>query len=820
MTKDKIISESEKILTQKDAISSLENSIPDYVDQARSKFNEDSLYRNKMVESALLSNALTLEFRNIYGIEAPYYDLSTCAVGMDVASDGNLQYDELIQWDKDDPKSKLFTDCPEVLMAAAFDLEKNNFFISGNFDPDSYEDEDTANAKALAMTQNNESDANNNVYYEIPDENGNIVTEKVKVRNLQRFFVDSKADQDGSPFPDPFCPPGLLRWSGDKLYDGICKRFNDTEFAVYDLLDNNSSTSSDYTIAVPLVSYSKDSVSNADTYVSWPEDCWDINANFDTNNHVSWGAKVTGDTDLRYNYNVPDSILDESKRYGKLYYPVSESMLIGITPEKYYRFFVKQGGPDIVDGVDALGPGESRYANFKLCQFVQNSQGFVYLTHAEPAVYQVFCSGIAKVTRLDTDNGDESLQDKAMLSITLMGEPNGPLYLPKSVVEHKYVTKTNGLLKRIFQGKPKEEYGYTYSDDYHPFKIILEPIEGEQPSQDIEEVKKAAIAHLINSYKDIITKYKNFKKLDQDYNKELDLDNSMNTMQAVINAYESGEDFKAALKSRLDYICGESYTVGATNFNDPKNRANIINKYLRLNKNIYSDIFASIRSRINKRGGTLRDLVNIISGMNIAIQAADDKKAALASISNRLAAYKITSGFGSNKIMVQLENWEIAQNLYDNVYRLADVVITGDNGIGYQVNKVIDITLMSSSFEKTQDTEVQPNKIYYANVDNLIYIRLGSYYDEYLPYYYEWKEANDEFELTADTSVQDNKTYYLKLDGGRKYLKVKPLSDADLEYYYEIGNNAGASFEIVLRDKISTDLEDNNPRLVRVVQNK
>ena len=818
MTKDRIISDSAKIIDQKDTITSLEESIPNYVEQARNKVQADSLYRERMVESALLASGLSVEFRNIYGIEAPYYDISTCAVGMDLSGNGNLQYDELIEWEDGDERSKLFTDCPEVLLAAAFDFEKNNFFVSGRYEPDTYTDIDTANAKAMDMVKNNESDANNNVYYNIMDEEGNIETNIVATRNLQRFFVDSQANEEGSPFPDPFCPPGLLRWSGEKLYNGICKPAAFTEFSVYNLINSDSD---EYTISSQAQSYCNDAVDSPNVAMNWPNDTWAIDANFDANNHVSWTGKVTGSPNLRYNYNVPDVVLNEAKMDGRLYYPVDDSMLIGITPEKYYRFFRQDNEGNFIYDLADIPENKELYVNFELCQFEKPwsekqivwEGGWTIKIVYHHAQYTPFCTGTAAIKRMKTSEGDDTLKGNTILSIAPLQKPNGPTYLPKTVVQHQYVKSTNGFFKRLFTGAPKYEYGYSYSDDFHPFKIVIKPIEN------ITIAKNDAIKQLVESYKDIISKYQNFKSLGKKYDEVLDLDRSMATMQAVINAYESGGDYRTALKARLDYVCGGSYS-GSTNYDDPSNRANIINKYMRLNRDLYAGTFSAIRCRLNKRGGTLRELVTILGGMNIAIKAADDKKSAIGSLSNEISAFKITAGFGSNTISVQLADWEIALDFYDNIYRLANVIITGDDGVGYQENKVIDVTLVSPSYEKTTDTEIQPEKVYYANVDNIIYIPLGSYDNEYLPYYYEYNSTIDEYNLTKDTQVNPGKTYYLKLDGGRKYLKIKPLSASDLEYYYEGSNNRGAMFEVLLQDPISTDIEGYNPRIVRVVQNK
>ena len=78
MTDDEIKSlksDSLKMIENKQQISQIDSSLEDYKKQIRSKFEYDTPSRLAFIRAASIISGLTLEYRNIYGIEAPYYDV-------------------------------------------------------------------------------------------------------------------------------------------------------------------------------------------------------------------------------------------------------------------------------------------------------------------------------------------------------------------------------------------------------------------------------------------------------------------------------------------------------------------------------------------------------------------------------------------------------------------------------------------------------------------------------------------------------------------------------------------------------------------------
>lgn len=921
MTKNNVIRDSAKILEWKEGINSVENSISDFVNQARAKFIEDSVFRERMVDSACLNAALSLEFRNIYGIEAPYFKISSCAIGKDVDEKGNLTVNELIEWEEGNKESIIFDDCQEVINAAAYDLDKNNFYVSTNNIPD----DGSVDEKLKAIIRNN-------------DVSDKTLPSNVKLKDLQNFFIDVRAGEDGSPFYAPFLAPGLNRWSGYKMYDRICKIFPNTEGNVYDCLSGNAATINENTF-----------IKNTDGE----------NLTFNQNRRVQLVSDSSGDSRIRYRYEIPDDILYDAKNDDMIFYDLGKVIK---REQETGQVYIKNSVNDHYYRLNSssvdINPGETKYVRFFFSQedmpsLIMRSLDDVrqYIAKLNTPFFdrltsKSFCTGIGRVRRSynDTVGGPVNVS----LEIIKKDKDSMMEYIPAE-------TKTRSWSTGWLFWKKNHSEQYT---DYHDFYVAFSPI----TSEDQKFISNSMITNLENSYKEVIREYKKYIKINKgEYDSSLEIDESIKNMQAVIDAktledkkealfkrleqiygnYDPDESIKTSVISNHDISCSPKYhkflfwswytytyhsnvyisadmfsqgfsertnlvslgdnldmtpeefydklatlslgneyvrtvfnilkknnfrtvqvpdddhssnepsyidkiifipssgkTINyddkadwhfnkitmrrcidpAHGFSNPTNRAYKIDRYLKLHNNIYNEAFKAISCRINKRTGTLRQLCTIVTSMNVAISTLQEKRKAIGNFETELSTYAISDGFGTDEITIKAENWEPASNVFDNMSRMSEVIITGDEGVGYQKNKIVDIDLISNSYELTKDTSAQEGKIYYVCVDGVNYIEAGLVNNDDLIYYYEYNSEYGEYEPTEDTEVVPGKIYYVKLDNGRKYLAINTIStkEEDFKYYYEVYNGGGLIFQIKLLEPISTDIENLNPRIVRV----
>lgn len=199
MTDKEILDNSKHIIDIKKEIDSGESTAPDLDDQIRNKFLEDCTNRARFIDASLTIGTVAKEFRNVFGVDAPNYDIKkNCFLAYDKNENGIFELNEGIEI-KDDPlhdpesdKPTYFTDCWEAINAARFDCT----FPVSNFEDD---------PKGLPVKK-------------------------------QRFFIDSEADSESSGFHIPICPPGFDKWAGGKVYEYICKNFDLNEVALYKML--------------------------------------------------------------------------------------------------------------------------------------------------------------------------------------------------------------------------------------------------------------------------------------------------------------------------------------------------------------------------------------------------------------------------------------------------------------------------------------------------------------------------------------------------------------------------------------------------------
>lgn len=214
MTNREIFEYSKQIISAKSEIDTSQQAAPDLDEQVRKKFEEDSANRARFIDNTLLIGAASKEFRNVFGVDVPHYEISDdCYLAVDrngdnrfyssVDSDAcklNFSPDEIL-YVKDpmsnDEEVVYFMDCWQLANAARFD--------------------------STMLAKNNYSDNDKKLFVD-----------------KQNFFIDSKKDSESSPAHNPVCPPGYDMWAGKKVYEYICKCFDLDELNIYRLVGNGA----------------------------------------------------------------------------------------------------------------------------------------------------------------------------------------------------------------------------------------------------------------------------------------------------------------------------------------------------------------------------------------------------------------------------------------------------------------------------------------------------------------------------------------------------------------------------------------------------
>ena len=209
MTNREVLEYSRQIMLAKSEIDTSQQAAPDLDDQVRNKFEEDSVNRARFVDNTLIIGAASKEFRNVFGVDVPHYELSDdCYVAVDKNGDGKF-YTSV---DKDECKLNL--DKNEVLTVKDFMNENEEVYQF----LDSWELINAAKFDSNMTCKNTFSDNNG-----LP-------------LGKQHFFIDSKADSESSPAHNPICPPGYDKWAGANIYQYICKVFDFDELNLYRLI--------------------------------------------------------------------------------------------------------------------------------------------------------------------------------------------------------------------------------------------------------------------------------------------------------------------------------------------------------------------------------------------------------------------------------------------------------------------------------------------------------------------------------------------------------------------------------------------------------
>lgn len=210
MTNREILEYSKQVISAKSEIDTSQQAAPDLDEQVRTKFNEDSVNRARFIDNTLIIGAASKEFRNVFGIDAPHYEISDdCYIAVDKNGD-NQHY------------SKVTSDTCELV------LDENELLTVQ--DPMSNNEETTRFIDSWNLINAARFDSTMICKNNFSDDGTKLFVDK------QSFFIDSKKDSESSPAHNPVCPPGYEKWAGDSIYDYICKCFDLDELNLYRLI--------------------------------------------------------------------------------------------------------------------------------------------------------------------------------------------------------------------------------------------------------------------------------------------------------------------------------------------------------------------------------------------------------------------------------------------------------------------------------------------------------------------------------------------------------------------------------------------------------
>lgn len=591
--KKELITNSKNIIESKEEITSLENSKGGYIESIKEAFKKDNVNRIEFLKKNCIVAGLSLEFRNIYGIEPPYYDINrdkhltiatSTGTGLNTSekykndSTGEMEYAIKVP-DISGNMVTTFADCQELVNASLF-----------------------------------EKDTKDNV-------------DKMKFADKQRFFVDAKKNSESSSFFEPFCPPGLNKWSGTFLHELICKNFDTTELSLYNLLNGsatiNSKIETIYSDTVTgSLSFIKQAIANIKKFFNIKTK----NDYFSCNNPIVSNTDGSGRiTRHSFQYNVSDEQLEAYKESGAIAYGVDNGG-VDVSPSIYY--------------ITKSSIRESCLVRYALVEKGESKK---------------FCSGYAILTRHPDDSN--------AFTFNILTQ-EGSLYKPSTSKSYFWgrLTVTNNHPYRAFFYPAASTDANVISAILKYYKSMLEEVIYYYDYY-IQEVKGGCKIDIVNSYKSM----KKIVKRINEYNNA----SSLNKAQKLALV-------KSAIKSRLESVV---YNGTVANPQLPSKRAKEIDDYLRNSPDFFNNLFFAVSQRIDKRSGTMREVYRMLTNSALAFSAADSKKERLLNSLATLNAFSIESGFGTKKISVQLEPWETPASFLNSIGIRSVIKIVCDNNV-------------------------------------------------------------------------------------------------------------------------------------------
>lgn len=154
-------------------------------------------------------------------------------------------------------------------------------------------------------------------------------------------------------------------------------------------------------------------------------------------------------------------------------------------------------------------------------------------------------------------------------------------------------------------------------------------------------------------------------------------------------------------------------------------RAQQIHEYLK-GSDIFEKVYGTLNSRINKRTGTLRELIKYSFNSSVADSIIQLKKESLMSFGDTIVVYRLTKDTnGTNGIEVQLENKETIDDFYSYIKWMNEIYIISDNSnLSFFKSRITDIQKRGDNAVAITLSENVPLKNTYKTDDNARLVKI------------------------------------------------------------------------------------------------
>lgn len=154
-------------------------------------------------------------------------------------------------------------------------------------------------------------------------------------------------------------------------------------------------------------------------------------------------------------------------------------------------------------------------------------------------------------------------------------------------------------------------------------------------------------------------------------------------------------------------------------------RAQQIHEYLK-GSDIFEKVYGTLNSRINKRTGTLRELIKYAFNSSVADTVIQLQKESILSYGDTIVVYRLTKDTnGTNGIEVQLERGESIDDFYSYIKWMNEIYIVSDNSnLPFFKSRIIDIQKRGDSAVAITLSESIPTKNIYKTDDNARLIKI------------------------------------------------------------------------------------------------
>ena len=589
---------SKKYLETVDAINRQKNAKQEFDEALKEKVEEDFLNKKLFLKYNSELTGLTLEFRNIFGIEGGLYEEKYYPNGTG------------------DPGS------PFVY-------------------PEGTEKSDMYDSHLLVDSCGSISDLGQMGF---PDNSP--------------FYVDKYRDQEGSPYYMPFCPPNLSVWCANKYYKGHTRRFYKIEHVMVEYIKGLNSSA--------LTSFPSNSPDGILTY------------QFDYEHPVEFYSNKDGFIQKEvYKIEADPNSLPPPPG-GGFYTPTSVEIINGKEEVGYgFSFFVPS--PPDPEKVYDLNKGD--FISFKLTA----ANG---ISHNE--------IGYAYVYKKD---GNKIYLDLLHYDGNVISKP------------------TTYTIRKLWKFWKKEQ-------KTNPQKFSLIFMKGlvKDPS---------ALKQALNTYErvyiDSVLHYLNRIDL-PDNNTKISIE-KMRTVKEAFNTYRKNGSIAPLINAIEDRRFWLYRKWVSANWTDSKGnysiRAQQIHDYMR-DSDIFDKVYGTINNRINKRTGTLRELLKYAFNTTVADGILELKKENITSYGDTLVVFPLVSDTnGTEFIEIKLEEDETIDSFYEYIKWMSEIYIVSDNdSIPFFKTRVIDIEERGKEAISLTLSEKIPIETVYRTSDNARIIRI------------------------------------------------------------------------------------------------